>query len=213
MSFNPFTSTPTIAQLAAVAQRFLDLARLYHRVGGKRAFGEALHAEAALWMCVYHFPMAYLVGQNADCIKAVDLIEEGSNWVRLPMETMPHAPLWQYPSPHCWKGPCRLRFDGRGIALIDQGLAFWERSLRSQRDSLREQIAGSKRRPRRGRNAKTNILQALGQDELQGPEIALKAGYEYNYIRRVLARMVTAGELHKTKNGYKRGDLRVTITR
>jgi hypothetical protein len=203
MPFDPFTSTPTIAQLAVVAQEFLDRARLYHRAGGQKAFAAALHAEAALWMCVYNFPMVYLVGQDADCKKGVELIWEGSGLVRMPMETMPHAALWF--RPNCWKGRDRRRFDGQGVALIEQGLALWERSLRSQRDDLRVRISGIKRKPRRKGGARADILEVVGEDELQGPEITLLADYGYDYTRRVLADMVKTGQLKKTDNGYKRG--------
>lgn len=47
------------------------------------------------------------------------------------------------------------------------------------------------------------ILEAIGDGELSGPEIAAKAGYEYNsHLRMAISNMVKRGLIHKGDHGY-----------
>jgi hypothetical protein len=47
------------------------------------------------------------------------------------------------------------------------------------------------------------ILEAIAGDTLSGEEIALRAGYSYDHVRRVLPRMVRRGLLVHTSAGYR----------
>lgn len=48
-----------------------------------------------------------------------------------------------------------------------------------------------------------NVLEAVEDKEMKGPELALKSGYSYDYFRRNVPRMV-GQDLDKTRNGYRR---------
>jgi hypothetical protein len=55
--------------------------------------------------------------------------------------------------------------------------------------------------------AEANVLEALGDSVLSGPDLAAKAGYAYGYCRRLLGRMVRKGLLCKGRGGYRRCDM------
>jgi hypothetical protein len=64
-----------------------------------------------------------------------------------------------------------------------------------------------KARPRRTsqyREVSKHVLEALGRREMTGPEIATAAGYQYDYVRRVLSHLLQQQVLRKTEGGYRR---------
>jgi len=50
----------------------------------------------------------------------------------------------------------------------------------------------------------TDILEALGSDELNGREIAVQAGYSHDTTRKHLSTLKALGLIQKTKRGYRR---------
>jgi hypothetical protein len=57
--------------------------------------------------------------------------------------------------------------------------------------------------PSQPTEAENTILEAIAGDTLTGEEVALRAGYSYDHVRRVLPRMVRRGLLARTSAGYR----------
>lgn len=57
--------------------------------------------------------------------------------------------------------------------------------------------------PSKPTEPENTILEAIGGDTLTGDEIAVRAGYSYDHVRRVLPRMVRRGLLVHTSTGYR----------
>jgi hypothetical protein len=94
-----------------------------------------------------------------------------------------------------------------------EAFKLWESER--QQDNGNEQEVGTE--SNRGNNislsikltdTESNLLEALGEEIMTGPELLKKAGYDYSSnFRSILSNLFKRGILEKTGNGYKRSKL------